>query len=44
MRKSRFTEGQIVDILKQGEAGVPCAASIYLHLLRTADMEGWDIT
>jgi len=27
MRKSRFTESQIVEILKQGEAGVPIARS-----------------
>jgi len=25
MRKSRFTESQIVDIVKQGEPGVPIA-------------------
>ena len=31
MRKSRFTESQIVDILKQGEAGVPIAEILRQH-------------
>jgi putative transposase len=44
MRKSRFTESQIVSILKQGEAGVPIAEILrqhniskatYFHLNRT---------
>jgi hypothetical protein len=31
MRKSRFTESQIVAILKQGEAGVPIAEILRQH-------------
>ena len=31
MRKSRFTESQIVEILKQGEAGVPIAEILRQH-------------
>jgi len=33
MRKSRFTESQIVDILKQGEVGVPIAESRHREVL-----------
>jgi len=31
MRKSRFTESQIVEILKQGETGVPIAEILRQH-------------
>ena len=31
MRKSRFTESQIVEILKQGDAGMPVAEIIRQH-------------
>jgi putative transposase len=31
MRKSRFTESQIVTILKEGEAGVPIAEIVRKH-------------
>ncbi len=31
MRKSRFTESQIVAILKEGEAGVPVAEILRTH-------------
>ena len=31
MRKSRFTESQIVGILKEGEAGVPLADLVRKH-------------
>lgn len=34
MRKSRFTESQIVDILKQGEAGVPIAEILRQHNIK----------
>jgi putative transposase len=36
MRKSRFTESQIVDILKQGEAGVPIAEILRQHNISKA--------
>ena len=31
MRKSRFTESQIVGILKEGEAGIPLAEFVRTH-------------
>jgi putative transposase len=31
MRKTRFTEGQIVAVLKEGEAGVPVAEILRRH-------------
>jgi hypothetical protein len=36
MRKSRFTESQIVGILKQGEAGVPIAEILRQHNISKA--------
>ena len=36
MRKSRFTESQIVEILKQGEAGVPIAEILRQHNISKA--------
>ena len=36
MRKSRFTESQIVAILKQGEAGVPIAGILRQHNISKA--------
>ena len=36
MRKSRFTESQIVAILKQGEAGVPIAEILRQHSISKA--------
>ena len=41
MRKSRFTESQIVDILKQGEAGVPIAKILRQHNISKATYFQW---
>ncbi len=41
MRKSRFTESQIVDILKQGEAGVAIAEILRQHNISKATYFQW---
>src|SRR5215813_5274310 len=41
MRKSRFTESQIVEILKQGEAGVPIAEILRQHNISKATYSQW---
>ena len=41
MRKSRFTESQIVAILKQGEAGVPIAEILREHNISKATYFQW---
>ena len=41
MRKSRFTESQIVAILKQGEAGVPIAEILRQHNISKATYFHW---
>ena len=41
MKKSRFTESQIVEILKEGEAGVPVAELVRKHGISTATYYGW---
>ena len=41
MRKSRFTERQIVSILKQGEAGVPVAEIVRQHIISKATYFHW---
>src|SRR5215467_2016261 len=41
MRKSRFTESQIVEILKQGEAGVPIAEILRQHNISKATYFQW---
>ena len=41
MRKSRFTESQIVDILKEGEAGIPIANLVRKHGISRATYFNW---
>jgi putative transposase len=41
MRKSRFTESQIVEILKDGEAGIPLAEVVRKHGISRATDFTW---
>jgi hypothetical protein len=41
MRKSRFTESQIVAVLKQGEAGLPVAEILREHGISKATYFQW---
>ena len=41
MRKSRFSETQIVAILKEGEAGVPVAEIVRKHGISRNTYFGW---
>jgi putative transposase len=41
MRKSRFTESQIVEILKESEAGVPVAKILRTHGISRATYFKW---
>lgn len=41
MRKSRFSESQIVAILKEGEAGVPIAEIVRKHGISRGTYNNW---
>ena len=41
MRKSKFSESQIVAILKEGEAGLPVAQVCRKHGISAATWYGW---
>ena len=41
MRKSRFTESQIVNILKDGDTGVPLAELVRKHGISRATYFNW---
>jgi len=41
MRKSRFTESQIVSILKDGDAGIPLAEVVRKHGISRATYFTW---
>ncbi len=41
MKKSRFTESQIVAILKEGEGGLPVAQLTRKHGISAATYYGW---
>ena len=41
MRKSRFTESQILEILKEGEAGIPLADVVRKHGISRATYFSW---
>lgn len=41
MKKSKFTESQIVSILKEGEAGLPVAELVRKHGISTATYYNW---
>jgi putative transposase len=41
MKKSRFTESQIVAVLKEGDAGVPVAQLVRKHGISSATYNTW---